>query len=237
MAEAGFKLPGDSYDQVVRILRGYAACKEPVGPAEVAKKVATDQTVVSRNNAFFLSVGVLEGGNKKALTEPGRRLASALEHDLQEEVRSAWAVIVEESDFLQGIVSAVKIRSGMDSSALVSHIAYSAGVTKSPRSTSGARTIVEVLKAAGALEEEDGKLVYSRTRSEPRPGTSTGEPSAPRDEGAVVAHEDPMGRPGLPISIRINVNCSVDEVETLGSKLQNLLKSLRELPEGGVERE
>ncbi len=57
------------------------------------------------------------------------------------------------------MVTAVSIRGGMEDSDLQSHIAYSAGESKSPPVMTGAGAVVQILKLAGLVKEQDGKLV------------------------------------------------------------------------------
>lgn len=167
MPEEKFRLPQSSYEELVKIIKAYGHINTPTAPAEVGRLAGMHETIVSANNAFLLAAGILEGGKKKVMTQRGKALATALEHELGDEIARNWREIVMGSEFLQRLVPAVKIRKGMERSTLQSHIAYSAGRPRSSRTMAGASAIVEMLGAAGLLQEEDGKLVVAASDQVP----------------------------------------------------------------------
>lgn len=233
MTEQTFALPGSSYEEVAKIIRSYGSFPEPAGPAEVAGRIGTHPTIVSRNNKFLLNIKVVEGGNKKVLTDTGRRLAQALEHEMPDEITRYWRNIVENSDFLQSILAAVKIRKGMDPAALAAHIAYSAGAAKTKDALVGARTVVEILRAAGTVSEQDGKYVQVATaQGTPSSGDvwHVGEVPAEESEGVAATTGILLEKQTAlaPVTIRVNVEvtCKADELEALGEHLKALLASL-----------
>ncbi len=127
MPEEKFRLPGSSYDELVKIIRAYSHASGPVGPGEVAKVIGMHETVVSRNNGFLVGTQIVEGGNRKQLSALGRELAGALDHEIETEVRRTWRQVVDETEFLHRVVTAVRIRNGMEPASLQSHVAYTAG--------------------------------------------------------------------------------------------------------------
>ena len=137
MAEDKFKLPGSSYQELVKIIRAYLPFSSPASLDEVSKAVGIHTTIISRNNGFLIGFGVLEGGQKKLLTEKGRDLARALDFDMPEDIESQWRSLAIESEFVSKILTAVRIRGGMDQSTLQSHIAYSAGQPKAQHVLTG----------------------------------------------------------------------------------------------------
>ena len=248
MAEDKFRLPGSSYDQLTKIIKAYNLMRGPVGPAEVARPLGVDPTIVSRNNAFLVGIGLVEGGNKKALTGLGSDLAHALEHDVEEDVRRYWRHTVVETEFLRQLVASVRIRNGMEGGALLSHVAYSARQPSSGPAKTGAATVIEILKAAGALEERDGKFVAGSLEDAPvgPPAEDREEAEPPTDDGrsaGVVTHmadrglmtsEEirllPSGVGGMSVRINVNVECSVDELPLLAERLVQLRETLAEPP-------
>jgi hypothetical protein len=157
--EQKFRLPRSSYEQVTRIIQAYENFPDGARLDEVAKVAVAEPEIISRNNGFLQDVGVIGGGNKKALTEPGRRLARALEYDQEEDVKQTWRAIISDTDFLRSVLSAVRIRRGMDASTLQTHIAYSAALPKNPRVMTGAACVIEILQVADLLRDEDGRLI------------------------------------------------------------------------------
>jgi hypothetical protein len=167
MPDDKVKLPRSSYDELCKIIKAYGRISKPASLDEVNSLAGVGTTVVSANNLFLSSINVIEGGKAKVPTARGKELAAALEHDIPDEVQKQWFRIVQENEFLNKMRIAVQIRRSMEVSAFESHIAYSAGEAKSPQVMTGARTVIDILRAAGAVvEEKDGQLVLGESRSE-----------------------------------------------------------------------
>jgi hypothetical protein len=234
MPDEGFPLPGSSYEELVKVIRAYDHFAGDVALPEVSSVAGMHVSNVSRNNGFLVAIGVIQGGKKKAMTEAGRALARALDHSIQEEITRNWQSILVANDFLKRILAAVRIRKGMEYSALQSHVAYTAGLPKTPTVMAGSGAVVDILKAAGVLQEEDGKLVavdgIVRSEGVPAP-MQQAEPSAllPGPAGIVgVGEVEPARVAGLNvgIQIQIQIHCSAQDVDALGPKIRDLLKEL-----------
>ncbi|MGV2976747.1 hypothetical protein AB1P65_14945 [Roseibium alexandrii] len=240
-----FNLPGSSYTEVSKIIQGYASLGKPASLADISKAIGMDRTIISRNVKFLVSIGLLEAGQNKAPTSLGSLLGNALIHDQKDEVRRLWAQVVQDDEFLKSIVSAIRIRKGMDENALKSHIAYSAGAKKNSGTATGCGTVIEVLREAEAVRDEDGKLVaqlssqpqVSSSEQESQSGSSglTQEPKAPisvnvpsRASFAQVPIAASTAPGGLTISINIEVACDAADLDTLGKKLRRIVKDLNE---------
>ena len=137
------------------------------------------------------------------------------------------------------MVAAVRIRGGMEDSALQSHIAYSAGETKSPGVMAGAGAVVQILKVAGVVKEQDGKLVAEP----PTSGVSfikvagdIREPgkSGPSPVSGVSAELAPQTS-NLGVSIQIQIQCTAAEIPDLAPKLRAMLKELSKKEEAKAE--
>jgi hypothetical protein len=222
MPQEQFKLPRSSYDEVCRIISAYSRFNEPVGLDQLKSIAAMNETSISANHAFLIGSGVLRAGKKKEPTDIGRSLGMAIQHDQPDDIAHYWQQIVAESDFLSNLVSAIEIRKGMEPSVFSAHVAYSAGEPKTARTLTGARTVTELLKAARLVTEADGKLV-----AVPRPAAV----GRPED---VEKPETLLGAPpvivesftgALPVSIQIQVQCSVDELDKLAEKLQLIIRA------------
>lgn len=236
MADDKFKLPGSSYEELVKIIKSYGQFSVPAGLDEVSKLIGMDKTVISRNAGFLIEMNILESGQKKLLTSSGKQLAQALEHEMPEEIRKGWQNIVEESDFSTKLISAIKIRNGMDENTLQSHIAYSAGQPKKPQFMTGAKTLIDILRAAELVKENDGKYVVVKPVEVDEPSlphrlaenseiaaTMPGSISAP-----VAVSSTVVEKPGAEVKININVSveCTVAELESLGDKIRNIIKQV-----------
>src|SRR5690606_18578564 len=180
-----------------------------------------DPTQVSRNNGFFVSIGVLDGGRKKSLTAAGRELAKALDYEMPDQIEAAWYVLAQDNDFLRKIVSAVRIRGGMDLSSLRNHVAFTAGQPKSPRILTGAGSVVDVLKAAGLLREDGGKI-FATDKMEPgvTPQPSPAGAPSPTVQGTErVEVPLPSSVVATTLSIEVKIDCRPDDLAELGPPL------------------
>jgi hypothetical protein len=123
------KLPSSSYEEVCKIIAGYARLDKETSLDEISRITGMHRTAVSGNNGFLTTVGIVEGGNRKTVTNLGRQLGLAIEHQQQEEISQGWRNIIGANSFLKNLISSVRIRRGMDISSLRAHVAYSAGLS------------------------------------------------------------------------------------------------------------
>jgi hypothetical protein len=229
VAEERFPLPGSSYRELTKIIQGYSSLKGPGGPGDVGSHIGIDPTIVSRNNKFLGAIEVVFGGQKKTLTEPGRALAMALEHDLREEIVTGWRRVLEGNEFTDKILSAVRIRKGMERSALQAHVAFTAGHPRKPMTMTGAATVVDILLAGELLHESDGKLEAATAQE-------LSQPTAPEVRGSETEAGSAASKSatalqtivhGVPVQIQIQLQCTPDQLDDLGAKLRRLLNELR----------
>jgi hypothetical protein len=249
VADDTFKLPGSSYSELVKIIRAYGHAPDDAVPKDVGDRAGMDPTIVSRNNAFLVSVGILTAGKKKSLTSPGRALAQALDFEMPDSIATAWRSIAAENDFLRKIISAVSIRGGMEGSSLRSHVAYTAGAPNKPAALTGAGSVIDVLKAAGMLVENESGKIFAKAGEQvtaPTAPTASTVPQfistafqavgsgsqtdaiPPATPAAQTNH--PEQRAGLPVSVQIQVRieCTPADIPSLGSQLRELLSTLRQ---------
>jgi hypothetical protein len=113
--------------------------------------------------------------------------------------------------------------------------------------------VVDILKAANVLREEDGKLMateYSIGVDSSGTISVVGEPTISKPgiyqgglyHGVIDEEVSPQPqrqkaepRAGVPVAIQIQIQCTPQDVESLGPKLRDLLKQLQELGEDGGE--
>lgn len=242
MPEEKFKLPRSSYEELSKIVKAYGHFEEAASLDEVSKFIGIQNTVISGNSGFLLEVEILQPGAKKVLTSSGRELARALEHEMPDEIRTWWRRIVMESEFMSKLVSAVKIRKGMDETTLQSHIAYSAGQPKKPQVMTGARTVVDILRAAELIAEQDGKFtVLESNLSVPgfdkhdvsTPAVQAVQSPAPVVQQGVSSEDVPGRRPNVNINIEIKICCDAGALDTLGNQLRSLIAELQDTSQQG----
>lgn len=230
MAEE-FRLPGSTYEELVNIIVAYGTRNEAANPGDVSKLNSVHQSSVSRNNAFLEGIGVLKGEREKLVTRRGRALALALARRDQEGIRTNWRQVVSTSEFLQNVVSAVKLREGMLYPTVQAYIAHSAGQPRNKPVMTGAGALVEILKAAGLLKEDAGELVATFDEDFEPEAPFSEEPAGPEDTepvqtpvSATVETGESSGAPA--VQIHLHVQCSPEEIENLAPRLKALLREL-----------
>jgi hypothetical protein len=239
MAEREFRLPGSPYEELVNIIVAYGTRDEAA--RDVGKLDSAHQSSVSRNNAFLTEIGVLQGESKKLITRRGRSLAMALARKDEVEIKSNWRAIVAANEFLQNVVSAVKLREGMLYPTVQAYIAHAAGQPRNKPVMNGAGAIIEILKASGMLKEEAGELVATFDERAVAPGD--GSPAQISDtkesmlsatvgevEGGVPAATPASSGTPATVSIHVQVRCTADEIEDLAPRLKALLRELSTEP-------
>ena len=225
MAET-FKLPCSSYEELIKLFQAYANTKEGTALSldEITQATGVPRTIVSKNNGFMVQVGLITEGNKKAATETGRALG-------RDEVDRIWKEIIAEVDFLNRMLSAVRIRNGMDRSSFINHIIYSSGLKDAKESRAGAGALIEIFKSVGVLSEVDGKLSVLDEPSSARVSVASNTISAEQ------THSEPVAQQALPVAtisaknsivINININCTPADIDGLGEKISQLLYELSE---------
>jgi hypothetical protein len=237
MTEEKFKLPNSSYEELVKIVKGYGRVEEPSSLTSVSQLTALDSTIISRNAGFLVGAEILEPGSKKKTTSKGKKLAQALEHELPENIRVAWREIIEESEFLSKIITAIEIRNGMDQSTLESHIAYSAGQPKKPQFMTGARTIIDILRAAEIIKEVDGKIVVTDGSivGDKLEVTQIEQKKEDTSNSFKVLTRQINSSVPCQVTIELRIECKPNEIEGLGTKLRVLIEEFSKPPDGNVE--
>ena len=223
-----FKLPTSSYEELIKIIQAYGKATEPSSNDGISKLCSIYPTIISGNNGFLLAVNIIEGAKNKIATDKGKNLARALQYENQDEIAKIWREIVLENDFLSKMISAIKIRKGMDAQSFQSHIAYSSGQDKTKYVKTGSATVIDILKKANLIEEIDGKLT-AKLPVEKQTGSitvPTAEPKADVSTPIFQTKNQPQGNMTVNIEVRIDVN--INELDDLGVKLRKVLDDLNE---------
>lgn len=231
MAET-FKLPSSSYEELIKLFQAYANTKEGTALSldDITQATGVPRTVVSKNNGFMVQVGLITEGNKKAATETGRALGGAYTSKITDEVDRIWKEIIAEVDFLNRMLSAVRIRNGMDRSSFINHIIYSSGLKDTKESRAGAGALIEIFKSVGVLLEVDGKLTVPDDSSCTKPSATSNSVPVEQLHPEIVAQQTHPATisTGNSIVINININCTPADLDGLGDKISQLLHELAE---------
>ncbi len=209
MGEDSFRLPGSSYTELVKIIRAYGQTTGPVSPDEVTHLCGIHPTQISRNNAFLVSMGVIDQGKKKSVTERGKSLALALEHEMPDEIRarctagqSKTPYVMAGAGALVDILKAAELVKEADGKVNVVSESEESLTIPIQFDPSGTYTA----KVAGLTGQTDVRPSIVATRA----------PSS--------------GAPPFQVQIRVNVQCTVAELANLSTSLRKLLNELSAAP-------
>jgi hypothetical protein len=238
-------LPSSSYEEMVKIIKGYSHVNGPASLDDIAKLVGMNRTGVSANNKFLAESGLISGGNKKSPTDLGAKLGRALDHNQVADIKACWKEMVSGNEGVAGLVTTVRIKGGMTSDELSAHILYVSGQNNTKGNRAGANALVEILKASGLLELLDGKIVIAQpngnevvanveSAAEQQPTVAPVQPQVPPQpasapQGQLVYQVAAQTNPQIAINIQLHLP-ETDNAEVY----QNLFKALKEnlLPQG-----
>lgn len=164
-----FNLPGSSFEEIQKILKGYSHAPEQATLDQLSKLTGLHATVISRNNKFFSDIGLIAGGMKKTATDLGKKLGRALDHKQTADAQGYWKEAVQTNEKVAGLVTTVRIKGGMTEVEFSAHVLYVSGQKNNAGNKTGARCVVDVLLAAKLLQEENGKLVVSSAPAKESP--------------------------------------------------------------------
>jgi hypothetical protein len=233
-----FNLPGSSFEEVQKILKGYSHAPEHASLDQLSKLTGLHATNISRNNKFLTDIGLISGGMKKSATELGKKLGRALDHKQEQDAQSYWKEAVQTNEKVAGLITTVRIKGGMTEKDFSVHVLYVSGQKNTSGNKTGARCVVDVLLAANLLNEENGKLVVSAAPSR----ESVLDTKAATNVTNTPAFKEPSGQgqspPFPPVGniqaasnltpqIAINIQLHLPETEN-AEVYEKLFKALRE---------
>ena len=231
MAIEKIKLPRSSYEELCRIIKAYGSLIKEASRTEVSQTSGVHQNVVSANNAFLSNIGIIEGGQKKTVTFVGKSIAHALDANIPEEIEKHWRQVIESSEFLSKIVAAIRIRNGMEATALKRHIAYSAGEKSAGYVMTGARTVIDILLASNLAVEDEGILTIDEIKREVKELEIPSSEGITPEESKAQPIQYPEGvnsiiGPGLSLNIELRIEVKASELDGLGKKIKGLLDEI-----------
>jgi hypothetical protein len=224
--EGAFRLPRSSYNELVKIIMAYGKANKPASLEEISHLCGVGRIPISANNSFLSSIGVIEGGKAKLATSKGLKLARALEHEQPEQIKHSWQEVVFQNPFLQKMLTAIRIRRGFDVSGFESHIAYSSGEPKSAGVMTGARTVIDILRAADAIREQDGKLQQASAESPTKTKSDVDEDTEKIEPFVYSLRKGEPAASGMSVHFEISLQITPSDLEGLGEKLRNFLQEL-----------
>ncbi len=228
-----FNIPRSSFEELQKILRGYGSAPDNSSLDALSKITGINPTVISQNNKFLSDIGLITGTVTKTATDLGKKLGRALDHKQADDCQLYWKEAVQTNEKVAGLVTTVRIKGGMSEKDLSDHVLYVSGQKNNPKNKTGARCVVDVLLAAGLLEEADGKLsVATSSASDAAPelraiGPSTPSTSPPNEAPVASTSVLPDRSASAVPQVVINIQLHLPETED-ANVYEKLFKALRE---------
>ena len=230
----GFKLPGSSYDEIVKIVMAYSSGKDgdKYSLATLKQVTKMDTTVISRNNGFLMEIGIVLEGQMKTVTSLGYKLGRAYAYDVQEDIVDAWSEMIDKSEFLGRMLAAIRIRNGMDRASYINHILYSSGNKDTTSNRTGANTIIEILLLTKRIKEVDGKIViydngYGMDIISTKPNVKLPiKREFPNKQFSYQKECSNSVSTSVNLVINLNIDVSLSEFDGLANKVKTLLDEL-----------
>jgi hypothetical protein len=204
--------------------------------SEVAQKSGIGKSNVSRNNGFLKSVGVLEGGRRKELTDEGRQLAIAIGNGLEDEIKERWAEILLDCDDTKAIIDMLKIQGGIDSTQFSNKMASALGVINGNNNSTGLNTLEEILKVSNLITERDEEIFFNpkvNVNDEKQSLNMKPKKQKKQDESDGSAEKDlsdvNLFQPDLHINMQIHISPETkpDQIEKIFKSMNRYLKDFK----------
>lgn len=232
-----FKLPASSYEELIKIIKAYASSKngQAMSLDDLAQSSGMITTIISKNNGFLVELELISSGKSKTPTDTCIQLGRAYSHEILDDAIAIWREIIENNEFLNKMISALRIRGGMDRANFVNHIIYSSGMDSTKSSKAGAGAIIEILKFANYAEDKDGKILatsqvkISSTSNDAvrcEPTSSIGGKTVQTNEIAKPIYSKNLN--GCQIVLNLNISGEINDLDGLAEKVNDFIKKLSE---------
>lgn len=218
MAKKDFKLPISSAGEIKKLITAYAKAKTPSSLADAAKLTGMNTTVISGNNGFLDSINAIKGGNSKEATEVGKKLGIAIANNIESEIESNLRELLEANEFVESMITALGIKP-RTSDDFQSHISYSLGKELKGQVATGTKTLVELLKSAGMIEEKDGILYPKKGSAAPKSSVTAAQKEKPNEsesegnEPKTSFTKQLTRNLGNSVTLNINIQLTIPETE------------------------
>jgi hypothetical protein len=209
--KARLQAPGGSWESLKKIIRAYHAVADNESPTveDVAKVAGLQRPVVSGNNNFLRSAGILQE-NANKLTPVGDRLATGLGINNPSLVDSAIREIVRSQEGLAYLVNLLKARSTMPVEAFRGEIVMIIGLDPDSRNLQFLKAILDMLQEGRIVNVENDEIHYK--------GTYVGDMSGRAD---TIPKRDPLKvdgiskSPSIPGSHTVPISLGVGRLVTI----------------------
>jgi hypothetical protein len=121
----------------------------------------------------------------------------------------------------------------MDRTNLINHIIYSSGLDSNNKSKAGAGAVIEVLKMAGIVEDNDGKITANSIDSASH-SMNVQQPVLDQQNVSTTIGQEVMRVPAsaktgnCQIILNLNLNGTIDDLDELSLKVKKFIQEISE---------
>lgn len=157
-------MPGHGWVMVKRIVRAYGAAQndEDASVESVAKLAGIHRPIVSANNNFLRSIGVLDL-EKPKLTPLGVKLSTGIGLQNAAIITEALQGIVQTTPILAQVVNTVRARGTMDFPAFRGQVILAVGLTETSSNLPMVKTLIDLLEESKLIEIREDKIFLGGT--------------------------------------------------------------------------
>lgn len=154
-----FQMPGHGWTMVKRIVRAYGAAQadENSNVEGVARLAGIHRPIVSANNNFLRSVGILEL-EKLKLTPLGVKLATGIGIDNAPLVAEALEEVVRTTPIFYQLLSTLRARGPMETAAFRGQIILAVGLNENSTTLPMVKTLVDMMEESALIQIRDDKI-------------------------------------------------------------------------------
>jgi hypothetical protein len=155
-----FQMPGHGWAMVKRIIRAYGAAQsdENANVEAVAKLAGIHRPIVSANNNFLRSIGVLDMDRPK-LTALGVKLATGIGIENAALTIEALQEVVYTTPILAQLVNLVRARGTMDTAAFRGQVILAANLTDGSPNLPMVKTLIDLLEESKLVEIREDRVL------------------------------------------------------------------------------
>ncbi|PYU31130.1 MAG: hypothetical protein DMG28_16380 [Acidobacteria bacterium] len=186
-------LPGSSWDTVKKIIRAFYAAQNEETPklATIARYAAVARPVVSMNNRFLRSVGIVRGDQWK-LTDIGLRYATGLQMNNDSMASDSLSAAIRENPILNELIRLLVARGEMKTDTFKAELMLRLNISPRDRQALFVKPVFDMLQEAGLIAMDSDTVTLANVRSLgnrefydsplPPPSGKAGGPPGPSDD-------------------------------------------------------
>ena len=154
-----FQMPSHAWGMVKRIIRAYGAAhgEESNSVESVAKLAGIHRPMVSGNNNFLRSIGIVEL-DKPKLTPLGVKLATGIGLENESIITDILQEVIRTTPVLNQSINMLRARGSMELQALRGQIILAVGLNENSHNIAAIKTVIDLLEESKLLEIRDEKV-------------------------------------------------------------------------------